>query len=350
VITAELKIFANRLLPSIEAALDRFSDLGPGCPERLKEAMRYSLLAPGKRLRPMLVLLAAEACGGEIEAALPAACAVEMIHAYSLIHDDLPAMDDDDLRRGRPTCHKAFDEATAILAGDGLLTLAFETVARYIQPPATAAACCAALAEAAGACQLVGGQADDMEGQGGEGREKRKQGESEKSIHHSSFTIHHLPALPAGSQLNNSESQQSDAPLPEVAGISYNQNQFDLLTSIHRRKTGAIIRVSLRLGGMVGGATERQLQSLKKYGENVGLAFQVVDDLLDVRSNQEIMGKRAGKDAVRGKLTFPGLIGLDQSIQYATQLVQDACEALIPFRPRAVGLEALARYVLERNR
>ena len=126
--------------------------------------MRYSLLAPGKRLRPMLVLLAAEACGGTIEAALPAACAVEMVHAYSLIHDDLPAMDDDDLRRGRPACHKAFDEALAILAGDALLTLAFEVLAREVQPPAVAAACCAVLAKAAGACNMVGGQADDMSG------------------------------------------------------------------------------------------------------------------------------------------------------------------------------------------
>ena len=136
--------------------------LGEGCPARLREAMRYSLLAPGKRMRPMLVLLAAEACGGTIEAAMPAACAVEMVHAYSLIHDDLPALDNDDLRRGRPTCHKAFDEATAILAGDALLTLAFEVLAKEIQPPATAAACCAALAEAAGACNMVGGQVDDV--------------------------------------------------------------------------------------------------------------------------------------------------------------------------------------------
>ena len=165
------------LLPRIEAALDRYANLGPGCPEQLKEAMRYSLLAPGKRLRPMLAILAAEACGGEIERRMPAACAVEMIHAYSLIHDDLPAMDDDDFRRGRPTCHRAFGEATAILAGDALLTLAFETVARHTEPPATAAACCAALAEAAGASQLVGGQADDMAAEG------------EGLIHHSSFII-----------------------------------------------------------------------------------------------------------------------------------------------------------------
>ena len=158
--------------------------------------MRYSLLAPGKRLRPMLVLLAAEACGGTIEAAMPAACAVEMVHAYSLIHDDLPAMDDDDLRRGRPTCHKAFDEATAILAGDALLTLAFEVLAKEIQPPAVAAACCAALAEAAGACNMVGGQADDVEAEGG--RRKAEGGECSVQRDCCQFSPFRLPpsALP----------------------------------------------------------------------------------------------------------------------------------------------------------
>jgi len=319
---------AKSLMPRIEAALDGFSNVGPGCPERLKEAMRYSLLAPGKRLRPMLVLLAAEACGGAIERALPAASAVEMIHAYSLIHDDLPAMDDDDLRRGRPTCHKAFDEATAILAGDALLTLAFETVARHIEPPAAAAACCAALAEAAGACQLVGGQADDMAAEGGE------------FIHHSSI-INPSSPLPL---------PQPAQPLPEVANPSSTPTSLDLLASIHRRKTGAMIRVSLRLGGMAAGADRRQLESLEQYGNNIGLAFQVVDDLLDVRSNRETMGKRTGKDAQRGKLTFPGLIGVERSAQYAQELVENACQSLACFGQRAAGLEALARYVLERNR
>ena len=142
--------------------MDGCTELPPGCPPKLVEAMRYSLLAPGKRLRPMLALLAAEACGGDVQAAMPAACAVEMVHAYSLVHDDLPAMDDDDLRRGRPTCHKVFGEALAILAGDALLTLAFQTLAEGIHPPETAAAACAALAAAAGPCQLVGGQADDV--------------------------------------------------------------------------------------------------------------------------------------------------------------------------------------------
>ena len=158
---------AERLGPPIETALSDYTDLSPGCPSRLREAMRYSLLAPGKRLRPLLALTAAEACGGDISAAMPAACAVEMVHAYSLIHDDLPAMDDDDLRRGRPTCHKVFGEALAILAGDALLALAFEVLAGGVRPAEAAARCCAALAAAAGPCQLVGGQAEDMaEGKG----------------------------------------------------------------------------------------------------------------------------------------------------------------------------------------
>ncbi len=286
---------SRRLLPTIEAALDRFSAMGEGCPDRLREAMRYSLLAPGKRLRPMLVLLAAEACGGAIEAALPAASAVEMVHAYSLIHDDLPAMDDDDLRRGRPTCHKAFDEATAILAGDALLTLAFETLAAHVRPDSVAAQSCASLAEAAGGCKLVGGQADDMA----------------------------APQLSGG---------------------------IELLEAIHRRKTGAMIEVSLHLGGLSAGAQSSSLDILNLYGRKVGLAFQITDDLLDVRSSEEEMGKKVGKDAERGKLTFPGLLGIDQSVRRAAELIEEAVTALIPFGDAAVGLRALARFVLERNR
>jgi geranylgeranyl diphosphate synthase, type II len=297
---------AQSLGPRIDAALDVRSNFGEGCPARLREAMRYSLLAPGKRMRPMLVLLAAEACGGLIETAMPAACAVEMIHAYSLIHDDLPAMDDDDLRRGRPTCHKAFDEAVAILAGDALLTLAFEVLAKDVRPPAVAAACCVALAEAAGACNMVGGQADDVA--------EEKSGQW---------------AVGSGQQT--------------VSGLAE-------LESIHRRKTGAMIRVSLRLGALVAGASDRELAALEAYGERIGLAFQIVDDLLDVRSSQNTTGKRVGKDAERGKLTFPGLLGLDQSTHIAEQLIFDACEALTPLGTRAEGLRTLAQYVLERNR
>ncbi len=256
----------------------------------------------------MLVLLAAEACSGSIDAAMPAACAVEMVHAYSLIHDDLPALDNDDLRRGRPTCHKAFDEATAILAGDALLTLAFEVLAKEIEPPATAAACCAALAEAAGACKMVGGQVDDLE--------------SERT---------------AGRGLGTS------VPSGAVAAIAQ-------LESIHHRKTGAMIRVSLRLGAIVASAEAEQTAALETYGRCVGLAFQITDDLLDVRSSDAQMGKRVGKDAAHGRLTFPGLLGLDRSTERAEQLTVAARRALSAFGPEADPLRSLSRYVLERNR
>jgi geranylgeranyl diphosphate synthase, type II len=331
---------AQSLGPRIDAALADRTNLGTGCPTRLREAIRYSLLAPGKRLRPMLVLLAAKTCGGSLDTALPAACAVEMIHAYSLIHDDLPAMDDDDLRRGRPTCHKAFDEATAILAGDALLTLAFEVLANEIQPPAVAAACCAALAEAAGACNMVGGQADDVEAERGEREEGR--GESgEPSIQHSAFSIQHSSSNP-------------QSPIPDLSvphsSFLIPHSSVAALESIHNRKTGAMIRVSLRLGAMTAGAAAEQRTALDDYGQRIGLAFQVTDDLLDVRSTEAATGKRVGKDAARGKLTFPALLGIDQSAQYAEQLIAEACQALAPFGPEAEGLDALARYVLERDR
>jgi len=293
-------VYTESLRSRVDRSLRAYCEPGQGCPDRLREAIGYALLSPGKRLRPMLVLMAAEACGGSYEAAMPAACAVEMIHAYSLVHDDLPAMDDDDLRRGRPACHRAFGEATAILAGDALLTMAFEALAKGVQPPAVAAACCAALAEAAGPCQLVGGQADDVAGL--------------------------------------------------ACGQSPGEADIDVLESIHKRKTGAMIRVSLRLGGMTAGAGPTELRALDEYGRRLGLAFQITDDLLDVRSSEASAGKRVGKDARCGKLTFPGLLGIDGSAQRARELIAEACEALLPLAARADGLEALAQGVLERNR
>lgn len=289
-----LDCYRQQVLEQINRALDAYTDFDAGCPRELREAVRYSLLAPGKRLRPILVLLAAEACGGEAQAALAAACAVEMIHAYSLVHDDLPAMDDDDLRRGRPTCHKAFGEAVAILAGDALLTLAFEVLARDVRPPAVAARCCAVLAQAAGATALVGGQADDLAGE-------------------------------------------------------FSAGGAEALEAIHRRKTGAMFLASLELGGLVAGADEEQQQALAEYGQAIGLAFQITDDLLDVRGDASAMGKRAGKDRDRGKLTFPGILGIEESTRRATALVEQACAALRHLDPRAEGLQALAHYVLERN-
>jgi geranylgeranyl diphosphate synthase type II len=287
--------YAEEVRPRIDAALGAYCDLDDGCPSRLAEAIRYSLLAPGNRLRPLLVLMSAEACGGDLEEAMPAACAVEMIHAYSLVHDDLPAMDDDDLRRGRPTCHKVFGEGLAILAGDALQAMAFEALAGDLRPPAVAARCCAALARAAGPSALVGGQADDLAGE-------------------------------------------------------FTQGGIDVLESIHARKTGAMLNVCLELGGIVAGAEEEQTKALLGYGRRLGLAFQITDDLLDVRGDAQTIGKRVGKDSVSGKLTFPGLLGVEESSRRAEQLVAEARAALAPLGARGQHLDVLAQYVLERDR
>jgi geranylgeranyl diphosphate synthase type II len=286
----------------VDARLRQSVRAGGGCPAALAEAMCYSLLAPGKRLRPLLVVLAAEACGGADTAALPAACAVEMVHTYSLIHDDLPAMDDDDLRRGLPTCHKKFGEALAILAGDALLTLAFEVIAEGY-PPATAAACCRELARGAGAAGMVGGQVDDlaMESRAGAGT-------------------------------------------------------LDELEFLHARKTGALFRAALRMGVWVaqgertGGADPRTLEMFDAYGRAFGLAFQITDDLLDVQSSAEQTGKRVGKDAARGKLTYPGFLGAAESRQRARRLAREAQDVLAPLGPAGERLAALARGIVERDR
>lgn len=274
--------------------------------------MRYSLLAPGKRLRPLLVLLAAEACGGTEEAALPAAGAVEMVHAYSLIHDDLPAMDDDDLRRGLPTCHKQFDEATAILAGDALLTLAFQVLAEGY-PPATAAACCRELARGAGAAGMVGGQLDDLAWEG---------------------------RLRIAGEAN-----------PPAA-----RRDPHALESLHARKTGALFRACLKLGVLSaqgerpGGPEPWLLQIMEDYGRCFGLAFQITDDLLDVEGSTEQTGKRVQKDADRGKLTYPGLLGVAESRRRAERLCREAQEHLAPLGPKGKWLAALAQSILERKR
>jgi geranylgeranyl diphosphate synthase type II len=277
----------------VDLALDRFTEFPGECPARLAEAIRYSLLAPGKRLRPTLVLSAAAACGCDDERAMPVACAVEMVHCYSLVHDDLPAMDDDDLRRGRPSLHRAYDEATAILAGDALLARAFELAAQ-IEPAQVAAECCAALAQAAGAAGLVGGQADDLDRQSCRG-------------------------------------------------------DLAALERIHERKTGAMIRVSLRLGALVAKADADQKASLDVFGRKLGVAFQIADDVLDVQGQEAVLGKSVGKDRAQGKLTFPALLGVDESLRRARLLIDEACAAIAAFGSKGDRLEALARYVLERN-
>jgi geranylgeranyl diphosphate synthase type II len=281
----------------VEAQLHQALRLDAGCPPSLAEAMAYSLLAPGKRLRPLLVLLAAEACGGRDRDALPAAVAVEMVHTYSLIHDDLPAMDDDDLRRGRPTCHKQFGEALAILAGDALLTLAFQVLAEGL-PPAVAAACCRELARGAGAAGMVGGQVADL------AWEKR------------------------GGTLAD-------------------------LESLHARKTGALFRACLRMGARAaseGGPDPTVLEGLDAYGRCFGLCFQITDDLLDVEGDESHTGKRVRKDAGRGKLTYPGFLGTAESRLRAEALCREARAHLAPLGPRGGRLAALLRLLLERDR
>jgi geranylgeranyl diphosphate synthase type II len=285
-----------------------------GLPPSLLEAMRYSLLAPGKRLRPILVVMAAEACGGGDP--WPAACAVEMIHTYSLIHDDLPAMDDDDMRRGQPTCHKKFGEALAILAGDALLTMAFQVLAEGY-PERTAAACCRELARAAGAAGMVGGQVDDLAW------------EQDRAA-----TVR----------------ERSSQPLPHDRG------SVEELEQLHLRKTGALIRASLRLGALAAYALRLHpppldvLECLDGYGRCLGLAFQIVDDLLDVEGDAEQTGKRVGKDAARGKLTYPGLLGIAESRRRAERFGREAGEYLKPLGTNAELLLALVPFVLERDR
>ena len=298
----------------VEDCLRQLLHKEEGCPATLAEAMAYSLLAPGKRLRPLLVILAAEAGGGQDQTALPAACAVEMIHTYSLVHDDLPAMDDDDLRRGLPTCHKKFGEAMAILAGDGLLTLAFQVLADNY-PAASAAGCCRELARGAGAAGMVGGQVEDLAG------ERR--------------------LLPQEGRL---------------AGEKAPPHSLEALECIHAHKTGALFRACLRLGLWTaqgerpGGPEPDMLNSLDQYGRCFGMVFQITDDLLDVEGTPEETGKRVHKDAGRGKLTYPGLLGVSESRRRARQLAHEGQDHLRPLGQRGERLASLLRFVVERDR
>lgn len=292
------KAFSDRhqqLTKLIEAKLATYSDFGDGCPADLKAAIRHSLLAPAKRLRPTLVLLANEACGGNVGDALPAACAVEMIHTYSLIHDDLPAMDDDDLRRGLPSCHAKFGEAVGILAGDALLAQAFEVISRDISPAEIAVQCCVELSTTAGALHLVGGQVDDL------------------------------------------DAEQRD----DLTGAD--------LERIHRRKTGAMIISSLRMGAFVANADAEKLKKLTIFGENIGLAFQIVDDLLDFSGDQTKIGKSLGKDSQSEKLTYVKLYGFDESKRKAEKLIDDAINELKDFGTNGHPLIGLAQFILNRT-
>src|SRR5664280_3710887 len=291
-----LRQFLVTRTQTVNRALDKFLPGDQTRPATIHKAMRYSLFAGGKRMRPALCLAAAAACGGAEADAMPLACAVECIHTYSLVHDDLPAMDNDDYRRGKLTNHKVFGEGIAVLAGDALLTQAFEIAAKCEGwPRYSHQTIILELARAAGSLQLIAGQVADLEGEG------KKMSASQ-------------------------------------------------LRYIHERKTSALLCCSVRLGGMSANCTAAQLQALTDFGYHVGLAFQVIDDILDVTQTSEQLGKTAGKDVAVQKATYPAIVGLGKSRQIAAQLTDKAFAALDIFKGKAVALEALAEFLLKRDK
>lgn len=292
----DLKHYLNDRKGIVDSALGGFLPEENAQPSIIHEAMRYSTLDGGKRIRPILTLAATEAAGGQIDDALPSACAIEMIHAFSLIHDDLPCMDDDDLRRGKPTNHKIYGEAIALLAGDALFALAFETICKTPPsvPPERVAKVIRLIAEASGTGGMVGGQVMDLLAEG----------------------------------------KQAD--LRQVQDI-------------HRKKTGALLLVSVLVGGHIAGASVEDLARLTIYGEQIGLAFQIVDDILDVEGEQEVIGKKTGADAEHAKATYPATVGLKESKRLATQAAQSAVEAVDSFGPYGTPLAEIAKYIVERN-
>ena len=291
----DLKRYLIARQKEVDRALDRFLPKATVAPATIHKAMRYSLFAGGKRLRPILCLAAAEACGGRISAALPPACAVECIHTYSLIHDDLPSMDDDDLRRGRATCHKVFGEGIAILAGDALLTIAFEITARTKTPSRyDLREFLREITSAAGSEKLIAGQVADLEAE--------------------------------GRRINRAQ-----------------------LRYIHENKTAALLTASVRLGAMAANANAKQLAAITAFGRALGLAFQVIDDILDVTQTSEKLGKSAGKDVAAKKATYPAVIGLEKSRTEARRLTRQAHTSLKSLGEKAVVLRALADYLLARE-
>lgn len=291
----DLSVYLAQQQAQVEKALDE--SLPVVYPEKIYEAMRYSLMAGGKRLRPILCLATCELLGGTVEMAMPTACALEMIHTMSLIHDDLPAMDNDDYRRGKLTNHKVYGEDIAILAGDGLLSYAFELVASQTPnvPATQVLQVIARLGRAVGAAGLVGGQVVDLESEG----------------------------------------------LTEVSE--------ETLTFIHTHKTGALLEACVVCGAILAGASETDLQRLTRYARNIGLAFQIVDDILDITATQEELGKTAGKDLQAQKVTYPSLWGLEESRRQAQQLVEAAKAELTPYGERAIPLGAIADFITSRT-
>ena len=292
----DLEQYLEARRQSVERALEAALPMEEGPEARVVEAMRYSLFAGGKRLRPILCLAATEAVGGEIQAAMPAACALEMIHTYSLIHDDLPAMDDDDLRRGKPTNHKVFGEAIAILAGDGLLTEAFVLLSDYNSLlPERAVQVIGIIAEAASYRGMVGGQVVDM----------------------------------------LSQNKRAD---------------LETVQEMHSRKTAALIAAAAESGALAGKGSESQVAALARYGRAIGLAFQIADDILDIEGDTELLGKTTGADEARGKVTYPAAVGLERSRQAANEMINDALAALGGFDDRANPLRSLANYIITRKK
>src|SRR5260221_7547468 len=292
----DLNQFLATRTDAVNRALDKFLPSEKTKPATIHKAMRYSIFAGGKRMRPAVLLAAAAACGGTEAAAMPLACAVECIHTYSLIHDDLPAMDNDDFRRGKPTNHKVFGQGIAVLAGDALLTQAFEIAAQAKGwPRYPHRDLILEIAKASGSLQLVAGQVADLEGEGKK---------------------------------------------TSAAQLKY----------IHERKPSALLCCSVRLGGMSANCTAAQLKALTDFGYHVGLAFQIIDDILDVTKTSEQLGKTAGKDTAAQKATYPAVVGLEKSRQAAQRMTNRAFAALKIFRGRAVALEALAAYLLQRDK
>ncbi len=342
----------NDLRQAVDAALQDCLNK-TAWPKSLLTAVEYSLMAGGKRLRPVLVLLANDVCGGRREDALSAACAIEMIHTYSLIHDDLPAMDDDDFRRGHPTSHKVFGEALAILAGDCLLTLAFETIASAGIDAAQVVELTRILASAAGGMGMVGGQVLDLEAERGNflknavglGRSEGTQNsgcETSVSADQKSRDSADFFAVMASDPFTTAHSGKNDS--NQTA-----KNRVGELSQIHKMKTGALIAGALELGAVCASTDASTRLQLRHYGHCIGLAFQIADDLLDVTGDQTKLGKKPGRDADLGKLTYPGLLGIEPSRLKAEQLVQEACAAVDIFGDRSVWLKDLARFIVERD-
>jgi len=293
---SDFNALLNDKVQIVNGTLDQLWAEQKDIPEDLKKALAYTLSSPGKRIRSALLLWCCELAAGQDNAdARVAAAAIEMVHTYSLVHDDLPAMDDDDLRRGRPTCHKAFDEATAILTGDALLTLAFEVLARKIGDARLAVELVGQLAEAAGAAGMIAGQIADLKAE-------------------------------------------------NTAGST------ETLEYIHTNKTAKMFRCAAVMGGLCGRANAGQLDALARYGLKIGLGFQIADDILDVSASSEQLGKTAGKDVEAAKCTYPAVIGIEKSRELEQALAREAIEALAPFGPRAAVLHALAAALLQRNR